>query len=184
MAQAALSKLAAERLSVAIGHTAEANELVGNINNLSASVDVSAQQNLAIGSLSQAQIQTLHSVGAVLVAAPAAGTAIIVDEVHFKYNYSTAAFTGGGVISLAYTSGATIMELAASLLTGGSSIGRFAKPSVYNLDASTGTATGFDLLSAAAEGLSLSAASADFAAGNAASTLDYRIKYRVVTVLT
>lgn len=139
-----------------------------------------------VGALTQAQILTLNSVPVTLLAASAAGTAYVIDEMEVFHSYSTAAYTGGGDLSLRYgAAGDAILDFDSTLITATSSFHGESKPTLYNLDASTGTAkSGYDLAGATAKALVLNAASADFGAGNAANVLKYRIRYHLVTLLT
>lgn len=138
----------------------------------------------ATGSLTQANITGMNATPVELIAAPAAGSAIVVDEIELFHDYATAAYTSGGDVSIKYgTSGAVITLVDVAFVTGTSDINRWIRPTIYNLDASTGTATGFDILTAAATNVSITNATAAFANGNASNIIKWRIRYKVVTLL-
>lgn len=138
------------------------------------------------GALTQAQIISLNTVPVVLLAASAAGTAYVIDEVEVFHSYSTTVYASGGDLTLTYgVAGDAILDFDASLVTAGTSFHGISRPTIYSLDASTGSAkSGYDLAGGTAKSLVLQAASADFTGGNAANVLKYRIRYHLVTVLT
>lgn len=139
----------------------------------------------ATGTLSQANITGMNVTPVTLIAAPAAGLAHIIDEVEILHTYSTAAYTNGGDVALQYTTGSTAIILwDKTIVTNASSTTRLAGPTIYDLDSSTGTAIGFDILTVAASAVSITNSVAAFAAGNAANILKYRIRYHTVTLLT
>lgn len=135
----------------------------------------------ATGTLSQANIIAMGVTPVTLVANPAAGVALIVDEVEILHTYSTAVYTGGGDVALEYADGTNVVLYADTLVTGGSSLKSVVKPTIYDLDSSTGTATGFAIV--AAQGLQITNVGGAFAAGNAANILKWRVRYHLLTLL-
>lgn len=130
---------------------------------------------VATGTLSAAQIITLHSVPVTLVPAPGAGKALVVDMAFFSFVYNSVQFTGGGAISLVQH-GLSVNQLAGTIAA--ASITAAASYSAFFIPVQT--AGGTLTTSAANLGLDLSAATADFAAGN--STMNWQINYTVVTL--
>lgn len=139
----------------------------------------------ATGTLTQANLQACHTGAIALVAAPGAGKLIVVDEVEMFHSYSTAAYTNGGDLTIQYVGSTAITDMDVSLVTNGASQSWWSRPTIYNLDNSTGTAKGgFQVDAKANLGLEVLCAVADFATGNVANVLKWRIRYRVVTLLT
>lgn len=135
--------------------------------------------------LTQAQIISMFTTPVTILPTAATGTAYVVQSVEMFHSYSTAAYTGGGVVQLQYDTGAVaLMQFAATLVTAASSLHSVATPTIYNLDASTGTGTGFSLANATAKSVTLTNGTAVFAAGNVANVLKVKITYSVVTVLS
>jgi len=152
-----------------------------------AGLDTDFLSNIATkleGSLTQAQIQAMNSTPIELLAAPAAGYAHVVDEIEIFHDYATAAYTGGGDLSLKYAGSSTIALFDVALVTATADKKVYVKPSYVDLDASTGTAQGFDLGAVAALAIQITNASAAFADGNASNILKYRINYRTVKLLS
>lgn len=121
--------------------------------------------------LTAAQIITLHSVPVALVAAPAAGIALVFKQLIFQFTYGTIQFTGGGVVMPVYH-GAT----ADLTLTGGVAAATIqAAVNALVLLRADPAAGGLAITSAT--GLDLYAATADFAAGDSTAivTLDYDV---------
>lgn len=71
--------------------------------------------------LSAAEIIAMNATPKILIPAPGAGKAIVVDNVLFKMNRTATAFTGGGALSIQYTSGGADVAatIAASVVTTG-----------------------------------------------------------------
>lgn len=136
------------------------------------------------GALTQAQIIAMFTTPVTLIAAPGAGKAIIVDEIEFFHDFDTAAYTGGGDVSVEYGSGADVVLADATLITGAADAKTLARPTIYDLDATTGTGIGFDMAAQANQALRITNATAVFAAGSALNVLKYRIRHHVVTLLT
>lgn len=136
------------------------------------------------GTLTQANIIAMNGTPVELIPVAAAGACHIIDEVEFFHSYSTAAYTGGGDLTIQYDSGASaILDFDVTLVTNASSLKTLAHPTIYNLDSTTGTSTGFNLANAVAKNVTITNATAVFAAGNASNVLKYRIRYHTVTVL-
>jgi len=143
---------------------------------------VDASGNIAIGgspkakqccvqvALTAAQITTLHSAPVTLLAASAAGTAIIPTAMLFELTFGSAQFTGGGAVSPVYHGATTALtsSVAAATIQGASSAYVFC-------DAATGPT-----VVSAATGIDLYAASADFAAGD--STGVVTLWYTLITL--
>lgn len=137
-------------------------------------------------SLTQANIIAMGVTPVELLPAASAGTAYIIDSVEMFHSYSTAAYTGGGDVQIQYDSGASaIMLFADTIVTAASSAHSYSWPTVYHLNASTGTANGgIDLAAAVAKSVTITNAGGAFAAGNAANILKVKLVYHVVTQLT
>lgn len=183
------------------------NVLVGSVGNVATSVamggDVTiiaagttaigankvtvAMQNAAVmkeatGTISQAQMQAL-STPVVLVAAAGAGTVHIVDEIELLHTYAVAAYATGSDVSIEYeTSGDNIVLIVDSFFTAGASANTVIKPSTYNLDGSTGSASGFDVTANANKAVQVTAS--NFTNGDVANIFKYRVRYHTVTLLT
>ncbi len=135
----------------------------------------------ATGTLTQANLVAMNGTPVTLVAAPGAGKAIVVDEVELLHSYSTAAYTGGGDVSIEYaTSGTDVVTIADTFVTDTSSASTLVKPDVYT---STGSDNGFSLSANVNKAIQVTNASGAFGAGNAANILKYRVRYHVITVL-
>jgi hypothetical protein len=136
-------------------------------------------------SLTQANITGMNGTPVQLLAAAAAGTYYYIQSVEILHTYSTAAYTGGGDLIIQYDSGATaIIDFDSSLVTAASSAQYVGRPTIYDLDASTGTSKGFDTAGAIAKSVTITNAVGAFGAGNAANILKVRLTYRVITALT
>jgi hypothetical protein len=131
---------------------------------------VNAKQCVLRVALTAAQITTLHSVGIPLIAAQGAGTAIAVDAMTFQFVYGTVQFTGGGAVNPVYA-GAT-----ANLL--GGSVAAATIQAAANALISAGAPAAALSLSLNT-GVSLYAATADFAAGN--STAIVTVWFTILT---
>lgn len=150
---------------------------------VTASMTAPAVLKEATGTITQAQILALDTPVS-LVAAQGAGTVIVVDEVEFFHSYSTAVYATGADLQVEYeTSGTDIVLVDSGLVTAAASKSVVIKPSVYNLDASTGTSEGFDVTSQANKAVQIKAASA-FTNGNVANVLKYAVRYHVRTLLS
>ena len=115
-----------------------------------------------------------HAAGVPLVAAPGSGYFIELISAVLSYTFGTAAFTGGGNITVNYTGGSAVTGLvsfANSVGAGASNITQFvplAAAAGYSLPSNTG--------------LSLVAASAPTQPGTAAGTAKVFLAYRVHTL--
>jgi hypothetical protein len=135
-------------------------------------------------SLTQANIIAMGVTPVEILAAASAGTYYVIDQVEFIHTYSTAAYTGGGDVQLQYDSGAVAIALFAdTIITAASSSNTVVKPTLYGLDASTGTSEGFAVAGAVAKSVTITNAGGAFADGNAANIAKLRITYRVITAL-
>lgn len=177
------------RIKVALASKNIGQELISDLSSAIASPALVSQMDPSIltevsGVLTQAQLQAMSVTPVVLVPAPLSTQSLVVDSIEWSYIFATTAITGGGAIELQYASSAVnIVESNKTLITGGASIRRYMKPSVYDLDASTGTANGFDLAAVAGEAIQLTNATAAFTAGAAGTTLGYKIRYRLLTLI-
>ncbi len=179
-----------------------AHILVGNVSNVATDVamsgvvaidnagatsftsTVSAGTVSATVSLTQANIQAMGVTPVEILAAAAAGTYYVVDQVEVIHTYATAVYTGGGDVQLQYDSGAVaIVLMADTIVTAASSSKTVMKPTIYNLDASTGSAEGFAVAGAVAKSVTITNAGGAFAAGNAANIVKIRVTYRTITAL-
>lgn len=134
------------------------------------------------GTLSQANLQAIGTPIS-LISAPGAGKVIVVDEIELFHSYSTAAYTSGADLQIEYeTSGDNIALVADSFVTGVANVSTIIKPSTYNLDGSTGTGVGFDVTANANKAIQITGT--NFADGNAANVVKWRIRYHVITLLT
>ena len=130
----------------------------------SSSIDPQVQQ-LAVVPLTAAQITTLHTVPVTVIAAPGAGKAIVVEQAVLEFKFGTVAFTGGGVVTLIYHGGSTALHsgsVPASVITAASGT------SATEVGPQTG-ANGLTL--AVNAGVDISAATANFAAGDGTAQL-------------
>lgn len=138
----------------------------------------------ASGSLTQAQIISMFTTPVTLLPTSRANQAYILMSVEYFHSFSTSAYTGGGDVQLQYDTGASAIVLNdVALVTGGANLRTYSTPTIYQLDASTGTSTGFNLANALAKSVSITNLVGVFAAGNAANVLKWKIRYQVVTVL-
>lgn len=136
----------------------------------------------ATGTLTQANLVAIGTPIS-LIAAGGAGTAHIVDEIEFFHSYSTTQYATGADVQFEYeTSGDNIALVDSTAVTAATSNTFIIKPSVYDLDASTGTAKGFDITSNANKGIFVSGS--NFSNGNVANVVKWRIRYHTVTLLT
>lgn len=136
-------------------------------------------------SLTQANIIAMGVTPVEILPAASAGTYYLIDSVELIHTYSTAAYTGGGDVQLQYDSGAVAVVLFADTVVTAASSGQWViKPTIYDLDASTGTGQGFATAGAVAKSVTITNAGGAFAAGNAANIIKVSVTYRVVTALT
>jgi len=119
---------------------------------------------LKIVNLSAADIIAMKVTPVEIIAAPAAGQAIIIDEVIFSFTPGGTQFTGGGIVSLAGPASVSICNAAD---INGAVVKYFAS---YPTTATPVAATP----------LTITNATANFATGN--GTAKIQIKYRVVTL--
>lgn len=175
------------------------NLLVGNGSNAAASVALSGDATLASSgamtlapsinvrtasiTLSQANLTAMNGAAVNLIAAPGSGKIIIVDEIEWFHSYATAAYTNGGVVAFQYTGSTAIAKVAAAIVTEASSSTRFIKPSVFDIDNSTGS-TPVSSAALVNLGVDITNATAAFAAGNASNVVKVAIRYHVYTLLT
>ena len=112
-----------------------------------------------------------HASGYPLVAAPAAGYAIELISAVIAYTYATAAYTGGGDVSVNYGGGGSALS---GVVSAANSIGASANKEALLLPT---TPTNNQLVSAT--GINLVAASAFTQPGTAAGTVSVKVAYRV-----
>lgn len=140
----------------------------------SSQVDPQLAQFISVP-LSAAQITTLHSVPVTIIPAPGAGKVIVIDTLIFDFTYNSVQFTGGGAISAVFHGLSTNLLNSTVAATSIQAAANYAGQFV-----SAGTASGVLLTPGLNLGLDLSAAGADFAAGN--STAKVFVWYSVVTL--
>lgn len=140
----------------------------------------------ATGTLTQANIIAMNGTPVTLIAAPGAGKVIIVDSIEWFHDYSTAVYSGGGDVTVEYeTSGLDIEVFDVALVTASADDNWLFKTggaAPYTTAAGTGSHS--SLTANANKAVLITNASAVFADGNAANVLKYKIRYRVVTLLT
>lgn len=141
----------------------------------------------ATGTLSQANIQAMNGAAVTLIAAPGAGKVIVVDEIEIFHDYATAAYTNGGDVTIEYeTSGVDVLVFDVALVTAAADANYVWKVGdsqvAYTTTATAASAT--DLSTSANKALTITNATAAFAAGNASNIIKWRIRYHVVTLLT
>jgi hypothetical protein len=126
------------------------------------------------GTVANAQVLTLNTVGVSLVAAQGAGTMLEVVSCVLENVFLTGAFTGGGVIGIDYGLAGTAASTtaAATFLT---------SPTANQICLLTGAVASSLSSTVLNKALVLTCATANFAAG--AGSLNYRLSYRVHTGL-
>ncbi len=118
-----------------------------------------------------------------LVAAAGAGKVIVVDEIEILHTYATAVYATGSDLSIEYeTAGTDIVLVDKGLVTAAASKSVVMRPTIYDLDASTGTSEGFDVTAIANKGVQVTAT--NFTLGDAANILKIKTRYHVKTLLT
>jgi hypothetical protein len=137
--------------------------------------DVRATATVA---LTAAQIANIKATPIQIVAAPAAGSAIIVEHIELLHTYAVAQYNGGGVCKLQYkntaSGGGVVLgpDLNTIVKAGSTSNSMW---SVAN--------SAVDMADVTAQGIFLSTDTAEFGAGDAGNVLKFRISYRVVVVV-
>lgn len=124
--------------------------------------------------LTAAQIITLHSVPVVLIAAPGAGKALVVNQLVFEMTTTATQFTGGGVVGPVYHGATTVITgntvpAATVTTTAGSSNTLLSLGAVAN-----------GLVLSSNTGVDLYAGTADFAVGT--GTAKVIVFYSVITL--
>ncbi len=136
-------------------------------------------------SLTQANIIAMGVTPVQILPAASAGTYYRIISVEFLHTYSTAQYSGGGDVMLQYDSGAVvIVDFADTIITAASTSQTLVVPTIYNLDASTGTSEGFALGGAVAKSVTITNAGGAFAAGNVANIAKVAVVYQVCTAQT
>lgn len=134
------------------------------------------------GTLTSAQLLAMNATPQVVIAAPGAGKAIIVDEVELFLDYNSAAYAadaGEDLVLRCTTTTSTIFaqwDDADTIIEGSADTRRF-----YKCGETTYPAT-FDPLTADNESVEFAILSGEWASGN--SPIKYRIRYREVTLIT
>jgi hypothetical protein len=137
--------------------------------------DVRATATVA---LTTADITNLKATPIQLVAAPAAGQAIIVEHIELLHTYAVAQYNGGGTCKVQYKNTAS-----GGGVVLGPDLGTIIKAGSTSNSMWSVTNTAVDMADVTAQGLFLSTDTAEFGAGNAGNVLKFRISYRVVTVV-
>lgn len=135
------------------------------------------------GQLSQAQILDLSGNPVEILATPGSGLAYVVDEFQILHNYSSTVYAAGSDLLLKYGGGASISLQDSAFVTGGANAQSLIKPTIYDLDSSTGTSQGFDIASQSDKSITLTVAGADFTGGTAGNKLYYRLRYHTVAMI-
>jgi len=150
--------------------------------------DVLNTTKVATGTLTSAQILALNATPITVVAAPAAGQVIIVDEIQLFLDYGSATYVAGAGedLTLQYVTSNTDIAVidndAVALLTAAADAHWIGRPqALYNVGAAA-AGDGVLLSDFDAEGLEFTIATGEVATGD--STLKYRISYHEVTYLT
>lgn len=134
----------------------------------------------ATGTLTQANLQAIGT-PVVAIAAGAAGTVHVVDEVELFHDYTTTAYATGADVQLEYaTSGDNIALIYDTFVTAAADASVIFKPSTYGLDGSTGTAAGFDVTANAAKAIQFTGS--NFTNGHASNIIKWRIRYHTITL--
>jgi hypothetical protein len=134
------------------------------------------------GTLTSAQLLAMNATPQVVIAAPGAGKAIIVDEVELFLDYNSAAYAadaGEDLVLRCTTTTSTIFaqwDDADAIIEGSADTRRLMK-----VGETTYPAT-FDPLTADNESVEFAILSGEWATGD--SPIKYRIKYREITLLT
>jgi hypothetical protein len=138
-------------------------------------LDVAATVTVA---LTAAQIKALYDTPVQLIAAPGAGTLIIVESVLWDIAYSTAQYTAGGALAAQYGNTVHGAGPAASGSLAAASLNAVAANGFLSMSGISGS---LSVTSAASlnTAVFLSNATADFATG--ASTANLYVRYRIVT---
>ena len=142
---------------------------------------------VASGTIANAAVKTLNVTPVTLVAAPGAGKMIVVDELQLMHDYATAAFdnvAGNEDFKLQYITGNVgICAIEATgMMDQTNDEWRFAKPSIYDVDATT--AGGFVMDSADNEGIELTITTGEIFAAAGGGAVKYRVRYHVVDLLS
>ncbi len=131
------------------------------------------------GTITTAQLLAMNATPKVVIAAPGAGKAIIVDEVELFLDYNSAAYAadaGEDLVLRCTTTTSTVFATwddADTIIEGTADTRRIMKPTY---------AATFDPLTADNESIEFAILSGEWATGN--SPILYRIKYRQLTLIT
>jgi hypothetical protein len=139
---------------------------------------------VSFGSLTQANLIAMNGTAVSLIAAPAAGYIHIIDEIELFHDYATAVYTGGGDVKILYDASTVISLVDVGFVTGGADDKRVSRPTLYDLDNSTGTGTGFDMVTDSNKAIKITNDTAAFADGNASNIVKWKIKYHTAKLLT
>lgn len=130
------------------------------------------------GTLTSAQLLAMNATPQVVIAAPGAGKAIIVDEVELFLDYNSAAYAadaGEDLVLRCTTTTSTVFATwddADTIIEGTADTRRLHKPAY---------AATFDPLTADNESIEFAILNGEWASGN--SPIKYRIRYREVTLI-
>ena len=133
--------------------------------------DVDPLLRKATVTLTANEVKALNASPKTLIAAPAAGEALIVERVLFRFHWATTQYTGGSALSVIYTGGSTNLlagTLAASFLT---------DPTAAVTSDAILAGLGTQLAAPQETAVKLKAAAAEFATGD--STLEVQVWYRI-----
>ena len=168
--------------SAASGVVSSADTILGALQKIDGN---NAGARVANVTVTAANIAAMNGAPVTLIAAPAAGVAIVVDEITAFHDFAVAAYTNGGDVSILYgDAGAVINLFDVTLISGGADTQTVARPTIYDLDAATGTAIGFNLVDKAAVAVKITNATAAFATGDVANILKLQVRYHLTTLLT
>jgi hypothetical protein len=139
----------------------------------------------ATGTIASAAVLTLNATPVELIAAPGAGKVVVVEEVQLFLDYGSADYVAaaGEDLDITYASGSEIMQIDSDngFLTASADSHLIAKTTVYDADAAT-TANGLIYGGNANKAVNLTILVGEVATGD--SDLKYKVKYRIVDLLT
>jgi hypothetical protein len=175
----------AVQIAAGFDPTTSANWPEGAPTTIQSAIDkLAARESVATGSLTATQFNA-STTAVDLIASPGAGKVNIIESVELFLDYGSAAFAAGSDVAIQYnTSSPTVAMLVVdSFFKGTADTKSFAKPTIYDLDAATGTASGADAAGLADKKIQILTTGSAFTTGTGC-VIKYRIVYKTVTLLT